>query len=84
MNDKHREQFDEEPRDEITEEDFTEAMEQMLSSRTSVRFENKEPTKEELEKRFKLRRALDFSGFADFNAQFPKIEIHLTAANTLT
>ena len=56
-NDKHQEQFDEEPRDEITEEDFTEAMEQMLGPRTDVRFENQEPTKEELERRFRLKRA---------------------------
>ena len=57
MTDKHREQFDQEPRDQITEENFIEAMEQMPGPRTDVRFENQEPTKEELEARFRLRRA---------------------------
>ncbi len=55
-NDRHRKQFDKTEREPITERDFTAAMRAMLGPRTGVRFENREPTKEQLETRFKLKR----------------------------
>ncbi len=55
-NNRHRKQFDKLPRDETTERDLTDAMRAMLGPRTSVRFENREPTKKQLETRFKLTR----------------------------
>ncbi len=55
-NDRHRKQFDKTPREEITERDFTDAMKALLGPRTDVRFENREPTKKQLETRFKLKR----------------------------
>jgi len=52
----HKKQFDKTEREDVTERDFIEAMKAMLGPRTDVRFENKEPTKKQLETRFKLKR----------------------------
>ncbi|MCY4356984.1 MAG: hypothetical protein OXD01_05625 [Gammaproteobacteria bacterium] len=50
----HCKQFDREEHEPITERDFTEVVKAMLGGRTNVRFENREPTKKQLETRFKL------------------------------
>ena len=55
-NPRHKKQFDREEREPITERDLTDAMKAMLGGRTDVRFENREPTKKQLETRYKLKR----------------------------
>ena len=57
MNDRHKKQFEKEDREPVTEQDFNEALRSMLGPRTSVRSENREPTVEELNRRYKLKRA---------------------------
>ncbi|MXX05151.1 MAG: hypothetical protein F4Z71_00140 [Gammaproteobacteria bacterium] len=55
-NDRHKEQFEKRDREPVSEQDFNEAMRAMLGPRTNVRSENKEPTAEELNRRYKLER----------------------------
>ncbi len=55
-NKRHKDEFDKLDREPVGERDFDEAMNLMLGPKTSVKSENREPTKAELERRFKLRR----------------------------
>ena len=55
-NENHKDEFDKTERDPISEQDFDEAMNLMLGPQTSVKSENREPTKEELNRRYKLAR----------------------------
>ena len=53
----NRKEIDKAERDEVTREDFKDAMRSvLLAPRGKAKAENREPTKEELETRWKLRR----------------------------
>ena len=53
----NRKQFDKEPRRPVTKDEFLEALESiLLAPRGDTRSENREPTKEELERRYRLDR----------------------------
>ena len=56
MDKRHREEFEKVERGLVSESEFKEALGVLLGGQTGVKFENREPTRKELEARFKLER----------------------------
>ena len=56
MNKRHKEEFEKIERDEVTEQEFMDALGILLKPKTKVKFENREPTRQDLETRYKLIR----------------------------